>query len=417
MLSIAALSDAELVASVADVVRTPRADPADSFVLHAPLELAARTALLPRVAPADRAAARDQIAAIASTYEAFGPSAPPQPQRDFDSLERAAKRLGDAIAAGDLDDVDATAAWFGERATSHEVGPLLADLIVPSLAAAAHGSIFLYQMPRVAPRGELTGELLRPLARELARNPRWRLRWYQDRVPDPNASAASLFDALRATPRLGLPGSDFIYPLMSQAERSGVAADLLASPTTTTDFEGAARMTLRAAALSMLQEPGDYAPYGWTHCLTMPQAALGVARWCTDPTMSLAVAATYVVGFRAALAQNPLEPKWTPPHSGLSLAAALDDGPDLAAAAVWRAPDEQIAGIVTLLATRAAVHHDAHLVKYTLACLDAAAWDRDHARLYLSAAASLLGWWTRADSTATPAPQASSTPEAASASA
>ncbi len=57
MLSIDDLSDAELVAAVAAVVRTPRADPADSFVLHAPLELAARTALLPRVSPGSRAAA------------------------------------------------------------------------------------------------------------------------------------------------------------------------------------------------------------------------------------------------------------------------------------------------------------------------------------------------------------------------
>ncbi len=223
------------------------------------------------------------------------------------------------------------------------------------------------------------------------------MRWYEDRVPDAHASPAALFDALRATPHLGVPGSDFIYPLMSQVERTGVAADLLSSPTTTAAFGGAARVTLRAAALSMLQEPDDYAPYGWSHCLTMPQATLGVARWCADPSVSLAIAATYVVGFRAALARNALEPHWTPPDPGMSLLAALDGAPDQAAAAVWHAPAEQISGIVTSLATRAAVHRDAHLVKYTLACLDAAAWDRQHARLYLSAAARLLGWWTRAD--------------------
>ena len=32
-------------------------------------------------------------------------------------------------------------------------------------------------------------------------------------------------------------------------------------------------------------------------------------------------------------------------------------------------------------------------MKYTLACLDAAATDRSHERLYLAAAASLVGWW------------------------
>ena len=43
--------DAALVGYVADRVREPREQPADSFVLHAPLELLARTALLPWVSP------------------------------------------------------------------------------------------------------------------------------------------------------------------------------------------------------------------------------------------------------------------------------------------------------------------------------------------------------------------------------
>ena len=40
------------------------------------------------------------------------------------------------------------------------------------------------------------------------------------------------------------------------------------------------------------------------------------------------------------------------------------------------------------------VRHDAHLVKYTLACLDAMAADPPAARLYLAAAATLLAFWT-----------------------
>jgi hypothetical protein len=39
------------------------------------------------------------------------------------------------------------------------------------------------------------------------------------------------------------------------------------------------------------------------------------------------------------------------------------------------------------------VQRDAHLVKYTLACFDAAAADPRHRRLFLTAAASLVGWW------------------------
>jgi hypothetical protein len=46
-----------------------------------------------------------------------------------------------------------------------------------------------------------------------------------------------------------------------------------------------------------------------------------------------------------------------------------------------------------MLATSAAINHDAHRVKYTLACLDAAACDPSAARLYLAAAAYLNAWW------------------------
>jgi hypothetical protein len=116
----------------------------------------------------------------------------------------------------------------------------------------------------------------------------------------------------------------------------------------------------------MLDEPATYAPYGWTHCLTMPQGVLGVAGACTDPVAPLAVAATFVVGFRAALAAEPL-------------------GPDIPV----DPPEESVTDMVTYAAT----HEDAHLVKYTLACLDAAAWDRERAGLYLSAAAKLGRYW------------------------
>ncbi len=144
----------------------------------------------------------------------------------------------------------------------------------------------------------------------------------------------------------------------------------------------------------MLLEPGDHAPYGWSHCLTMPQAVLGLAG-TVDPSTALAVASTYVVGFRSALAVNPLEPVFPTDDPGLALAEALDAGPAVAAAAVWHLPEPATADVVTELVTRASVQRDAHLVKYTLACLDAASTDRSHARLYLAAAASLNGWWAQ----------------------
>ncbi len=79
------------------------------------LELAARTALLPHVATGERTAARDQIAAIASTYEAFGPPAPSPSDRAFESLGASARWLRAAIADGDLDAVDVAATWLGQH--------------------------------------------------------------------------------------------------------------------------------------------------------------------------------------------------------------------------------------------------------------------------------------------------------------
>ena len=372
MLLTDAASDRRLVAAAADVVQVPRAEPANSFVLHAPLELVARTALLPRVAPERRAEARQRIRELASNYDATSPALPPPPAREFETLAAAAARLHDAVEAADLDEVDAIGAWLGRHATPADLRTLLADEVLTRLSAAAHAPIFLFHLPRVAPRGELPGELVRPLLRELARFPSWRIEWIDDgsRAGEPRLEpAARMFDAVAAAPRLGIPGSDFIFPLMSQVDRSGVAASLLADAVGTGDFAGAARDALRAAAWSMVHEPPDHAPYGWSHCLTMPQAVLGIAHVTSDPRRALAVAATYVVGFRAALAQLPL----------------IDHAPPVATDAQHAFDD---------VATAAAVHEDAHLVKYVLACIDAAAWDRSHAGLYLEAARALVRYWT-----------------------
>lgn len=364
------LSDAGLVAAVADVVRHPRTDPATSFVLHAPLELAARAALLPHVMPDARAEARRRLVELGQAYERAGEPIPEPPARDLGSPAAAADRLRAAIDAGDLPEVDVTARWLGLTASPSALRSLLADTLVPRLAAAAHAPIFLFQLPRVSPRGELTGELLRPLARELARSPEWRLGWHAGLRPrDPTLAPGALWDALASTPRIGLPGSDFVFPIMAQVDGE-IATGLLAGVVGAVEISTGATTIMRAAARCMLDEPEDHAPYGWSHCLTLPQAVLGIADACHDRVAPLAVASTFVVGFRAALAAGPL-------------------GADVAVAA----PEETVAELVAYAAT----HHDAHLVKYTLACLDAAAWDPPRRGLYLTAAARLGRYWRARD--------------------
>ncbi len=378
-------SDARLVADVGELLAVPREDPADSFVLHAPLELVAAAALLPFVTPARRDQAREHISAIASEFEAFGPPVAEPANAGYDSVPVAAGHLVAALDRGELDDIDHVARWLGRAASSAELRTLLAADVIPRLAAAAHAPIFLFELPRVAPRGEVTGELLRGLARELGRAPEWRLHWIDSVDHDRTATthtgvnADAMFDAIASTPlaRREPGATPFIYPVMSHVDDGGLAAEQLGTVTGPGDIGERARAVLHAAAWSMLLEPGDHSPYGWSHCLTMPQAVLGLAG-TVDPSMALAVASTYVVGFRSALAVNPLEPVFPTEDPRLPLPEAIDAGPTVAAAAVWHLPDLAMADVVGELATRASVQRDAHLVKYTLACVDAAATDRAH---------------------------------------
>jgi hypothetical protein len=100
------------------------------------------------------------------------------------------------------------------------------------------------------------------------------------------------------------------------------------------------------------------------------------------------------MGFRAGLGTVTLDPEWRPPRpSTRALADAIAAGPADAAAYVWHSSEDARVAITTELVTRSAVHHDAHLVKYTHACLDAAADEPAARRLYLAAAASLSAWW------------------------
>jgi hypothetical protein len=139
----------------------------------------------------------------------------------------------------------------------------------------------------------------------------------------------------------------------------------------------------------MLQGPSDYAAYGWTHCLTLAQGALRAGAWAGELSAGAYMAAAYIAAHVAAYAGRPLDLAYRPEPTALGLEEALRDSPARAAGAAWHTPERA----ATILATAAAVNHDAHRVKYTLACLEAAADDPAAERLYLSAAAYLNAWW------------------------
>lgn len=387
---LAALSDAALVELAARHLAVPRRAPADSFVLHAPLELMARSGLLRYVDPAGRERARQRIAWLAAAYDAVEPLEPVAPAN---ASSVRGPSLTEAVDAGDLVAIDRAATALATSASATELTGALTDLVLPRLAAAGHGSIFLYQLPRLLAADPSAALMARGLLREIGRHPDWALTWMDHRDPS-LAPTGDLVDRLRHHPDVGDPGSHFIFPTMSLVERTGLAEELLASATVGLSIADARRDLLRTAAWSMLQDDPTHAPYGWSHALTMPQAALGIAQASAHPGRAIAVAATFVLGFRATLGAVVLRPSWEPTvRHDLDPTTFLDAGPAGAAAAIWHAGPESVADHVAQLAGFAAVHSDAHLAKYTLACLDATRDDPTAGRLYLAAAAFLAGWW------------------------
>jgi len=388
------LTDAQLFDRTAAAVAVPRLAAANSFVLHAPLELMARRLLLPFVPPARRRSARQRMVDVVTTYEQAGPPVPP-PARDTRPVEQSRSPLLAAMAAGDLDAVDAAAVHLLAHAGVDEV-LALAGPTVELLAAAGHAPIGFFLAGGTVPARRSSLALLRPLLRELARQPDLRVGWVDD-IGRPADAVAPLADALARTPRLGLPGTAFIFPLVHQVD-AGVARDRLAGRIPA-DLTAAAAVILRAAAHSMLQDDPEFAPYGWTHCLTLPHAILELAPSLPDARRATAVAATYVLAFRAGEGGHDIDLGWVPEPTITDPREALDAEPAIAAGAWYHATDDLVAACLPELVGRAAVHHDAHLVKYTLACLAAAERDPAARRLYLAAAASLSAWWVQHPST------------------
>jgi hypothetical protein len=381
-------SDQSVVAVAATRLAVPRVDvPPElySYVLHAPMELLARWALLPYVQTEAREKALARIDALVAGYERV----PPQntaPVAEFPSVAAASDTLLQALADRDPVCVDATAAWLDAHVATADIAQALAPHALPALAAAGHANIYIGLLGR-ASRGTDVTSMLRPVAGALVSDPAVPI--VVPFVRRDETATARLLELL-----VGLGDGEpaplsFIAPLVHDAARRGVL-DLLCESEGI--FAAPDRKTvelLRVAAQAMLQGPSQYAAYGWTHCLTLAQGALRAGRWAGDLSSGAYVAAAYIAAHIAAYAGKPLDLEWQPEPTPLGLEQALRDCPASAASAAWHAPGRA----ATVLATVASVNHDAHRVKYTLACLEAAAADPAAERLYLSAAAHLNAWW------------------------
>lgn len=374
-----ALADIELAERAAAVLAVPRAEIVGdrfSFVLHAPLELLARVALLPLVEPAARPLARRRIVLLAEGYAASGPGLAPAAAVSYPTPGAAAAALGAAVDDGDFDAVDSAASWLADHAGIRALPPLLAPVFLDRLSAAGHANIHLALLARPAP-SLLGASMLRPVARAVTLGA-------ADRIVVPpiveGGDAVALAAKVATGPVLGPVPSFFIAPTVLHAQSGGAFDGLL-------DVDGRFAAPpvppgalLRVAARTMLQGTPDQAPYGWTHCFTLAQAPLLLAGAGAVPVGAASwVAAAYVAAHWAAYGDGVV---------------------DLDAPVV--APDGVTA---TSVATKAAVANDAHLVKYTLACLDAAAADPTQRGLYLAAADHLHRWWDEHGDPTDPLPQ------------
>src|SRR5688572_901962 len=220
------LDDHRLVEFAAGLIGIPRREPTpglDSFVLHAPLELLARAALLPHVAPAGRARARKRIVVLAERYDAAGPSVGHPPHADFADAEAAAGGLAAAVDAEDGAAIDAAAAWLGDHTRPHELVSLLAPVMLDRLSAAGHANIYLAQLARNQPRG-LPGQLLRHPAAALGEGSARRIRLPPLAVVHDPGRGAELLEALATVVPVSPPPSFFIAPMVQHAEASGTFA-------------------------------------------------------------------------------------------------------------------------------------------------------------------------------------------------
>jgi hypothetical protein len=363
--AITGLSDTQLIEAVGHAISRPKANGGSSYTLHAPMELLARAALLPLVPPNARRVARMRIAGIAALYAAQGDEIEASSHID-QAIPNAKEALIEALREYDSAIADAALVALAPNISANEICDLLTDEIVSRLGAAVHAPILLAALLEASARYGNLLHLLRTSIRALATaetlptgsNPR--LSWVSETID--LSGPGNLWDALADPPRV--TSHYFIAPTMLAVEADGLAARRLGRATQNSP-DVVAESLFRIAALSMLQDDPDRAPYGWTHCLTIPQGIMALAPYSKDKTLLARIAATAVLGFRSTLGRVPLDKSWRPSGS----------------------PD------VSALAARAAAHEDAHLAKYTVACLSAAATDRSARDLFVAAADHLGKWW------------------------
>ena len=364
-----------------------------SFELHTPLELMARYRLLPWVGSEFRHMARAQMLATALDFRRIAKPLPVKPSGAPSALAVGADTPWQGVAA------------VLQQPTAEDlrtVAQLLGERIIANVGAAGHGHLLL------AFAADADGWVRERLAPHL----RAFVEWF---ASDEETEGAALFENLQplATAKRLEDVRDFlaaipknsaesehggIRGIVDRARQAGfachVAADSGACPV------ARCVAALEVAARFMLLEETEL-EYGWSHCLTLPEAACTLGENATPhgAARATAVAISYVAAFVSALrgvAPLPVLPDaGEPAATRQDLLDALmgDDALHAAPTVALRLDEAEVTSAWALICSLASVRPDAHLVKYVLACLRCANGRSRHPRLFLAAAAKLLAAW------------------------
>lgn len=408
--SLDAVSDAHLCQQAAAIISNPPVKGSSSFTLHAPLELMARYGLLPLVDPQKRSLARVQMVASASTFEAGTTTGAPPPKiAAFPDPSAAKAEFARTFQHGDADGLEAIMLQFAAQFGTAKLVHLLTPLALPTLTGASHSHIGLWLLLRHARTSDIgDAALLRAAARALAADPKSQLKSFSGMaiegdkplVQAPGDVEREVLEKLTSPPR-GKPAYGGMRGLFVAGEATGNAdtlfADFIRCDLTQEQIDAAFRAALRVCAHSMLQHDPQYAKFGWSHCLTLPQAACGLSSLNMDRKLALAATLVWTTAYRSVLSDRVLDFQWAPEKidGSASLLEALQTSPTAAAAHVWHADAMELPFVKQTLATQASIRTDQHLIKYTRACLDMVSFDPEHEKLYLAAAAHLCGIWVR----------------------
>lgn len=371
------MPDNVIVDRSARLLSRTKTEPADSFRLHAPLELLARATLLARARPDDADPIREAIAALGDAYAA---SAPDRPAIDIPDDLLGPTRLTAAVTGGLRDGEPDVAEEAMLRMCIEVDGTnlvrFLAPAVLPLAGAAAHAPIGLQLLSRIQDT-RLKRAALVPTIRTLAGQPEQRVTMTLEELPEPEAVEdhdATTAAVLHSIPDLDRPDRAFIWPQIDTAQNDPEARAAIGALARRIDADPLG--VLAACQRTMLDETDDEVPYGWTHGLTIPYAAIEVGVATGHPDLGVLTAATAIVAFRACLGAT--EPQW-------------DDlgAPPVGSLGRWS--DAEVPELVAV----AGAHPDAHVAKYTLACIELSEADHPRAALHLAAAGRLLDWWDR----------------------